>query len=275
MTNLAALAVLALTMAAPGLAAADGASTESFQGRDLIVYVPARLPPVGHRALVVVLHGGLGNAHRIADGKTESGLNLNAEADKHGFIVAYLSGTPVTLKLGPDFLGWNAGGCCGQSEANHIDDVGYITAAVAHLEQRYGVDPARVFGAGHSNGAIMTQRLICETHLYAAGVAISGPLGLKVETCPDARGKRILAIHGQDDRNVPIGGGAGIGVSGAVFASEAHAQQVFQRSGATYQLMIVPGAPHKLDDIDAALRKTTGKSVQQITVEFLGLAGTP
>ncbi len=135
--------------------------TERFGGRSLIVYVPAHLPAAGARALVVVLHGGLGNAERIATARSESALNLNAEAEAHGFIVAYLNGTPVT-RFGDQMLGWNAGGgCCGQSAANDVDDVGYIQGAVRRLEGEYGVDPGRVFGIGHSNGAMMTQRLMC------------------------------------------------------------------------------------------------------------------
>jgi polyhydroxybutyrate depolymerase len=262
-----------MTLLTPPLALA-AATTSTFQGRSLIVYVPDHLPPAGQRALVVVMHGGLGNALRIESATSESALKMDAEADKDGFIVAYLSGTPVTLRLGPEFLGWNSGGgCCGQSAVNNIDDVGYITAAVHDLEQKYGIDAARVFGMGHSNGAMMTQRVICETDLYAAGVAISGPLGLPVATCPAAHGKRILAIHGQDDQNVPIGGGRGTqGVSGATFASEAHAQQVFTASGATYDLQIVPGADHKLEHIDAVIQATEHRSIQQKAAQFFGLA---
>jgi polyhydroxybutyrate depolymerase len=199
---------------------------------------------------------------------------MDAEAQKDGFIVVYLNGTPVTRMLGANMLGWNAGGgCCGQSFANNIDDVGYIQGAVHHLEAQYGVDPARVFGMGHSNGAMMTERLMCETTLYAAGVSISGPLNDPVASCPDARGRRILAIHGQNDANVPIAGGRGTkGISGVAYASEAHSQEIFTRSGATYDLQVVPGADHFLENIDAAVQKSQGRSIQQEAARFFGLA---
>jgi polyhydroxybutyrate depolymerase len=266
---LVAVALAAFLVAAPSLAATP--ATETFNGRELIVYVPDHLPPPGRRALVIVLHGGLGNARRIVAAQNESGLNLDAEADAHGFIVAYLDGTPVTLRMGPEFLGWNAGGgCCGQSFARNVDDVGYIKGAVAELARRYGVDPARVFGYGHS------KRLICETDLLAAGVAVSGPLNLPVATCPAAKGKRVLAIHGADDENVPIAGGKGTkGISGATYASEAHSREVMTASGAVYELDIVPGADHKLDDIDAALQRIEGQSVQRKAVAFFGLDRGP
>jgi polyhydroxybutyrate depolymerase len=251
---------------------AAGTITDSYGGRDMLVYVPAQLPPAGSRALVVVLHGGLGNAERIASQQAESGLNMNAVAEKNGFVVAYLNGTPVTRRLGPSFLGWNAGGgCCGQSAANNIDDVAYIKGAVGYLAAKYGVDRAQVYGIGHSNGAMMTMRILCETRLYAAGVAISGPLNLEVSTCPAARGERILAIHGAEDQNVPITGGRGKGLSDTPFSSEARSGQVLTSSGAIYRLQIVPGADHFLDHIGSVIQKTEGVSIAEKSAGFFGI----
>jgi len=261
-------------LAASGVAArAAGVERPSFSGRGMIVYAPARPPPAGGRALVVVLHGGLGNAERIESARSEHGLNMDALAQKDGFVVAYLNGTPVTLRMGPDVLGWNAGGgCCGQSAANGIDDVGYIRGAVAFLAGRYGVDKTRVFVMGHSNGAMMAQRLICETDVFAAAVAVSGPLNLNLQTCPNARGRRVLAIHGADDQNVPIAGGQGTkGVSQAVYRSEDASRRTMEASGASYTLKIVAGADHMLDHIDAALTQAEGTTVARLAVGFFGL----
>jgi poly(3-hydroxybutyrate) depolymerase len=269
LTFIASLLGSSISMAASSTGAAS--STASYGGRDMIVTVPAQLPPPGARALVVVLHGGMGNAGRIASGQSESGLNMDAVAEKDGFIVAYLNGTPATRLFG-NMRAWNAGGCCGQPAENNIDDTGYIKGAVGYLIGKYGVDPARVYGMGHSNGAMMTERVMCETGLYAAAVAISGPLILATASCPAARGKHILAIHGADDRNVPVKGGKGTkGISGAVFNSEAEARQVFTNSGASYDLQIVLGADHKLDDIDRILRQTEGISIAQKATRFFGL----
>jgi polyhydroxybutyrate depolymerase len=258
---------------ASAAAQAAGVERPSFGGRGMIVYVPAHLPPSGARALVVVLHGGLGNADRIEAGRNEHGLNLDALAEKDGFIVAYLNGTPVTLRLGPEFLGWNAGGgCCGQSAANGIDDVGYIRGAVGFLAARYGVDPARAFAMGHSNGAMMAQRMICETDVFAAAVAVSGPLNLDIKTCPAARGRRVLAIHGADDENVPVAGGRGTkGVSDAIYRSEDASRRTMEASGASYTLKIVPSADHMLDHIEAALTQAEGTSVGKLAERFFAI----
>jgi len=258
--------------AVAALALAGAASAETVAGREAIVHVPAHPAPAGARALVVVLHGGLGNAEHIEDGRAESALNLDSEAEAHGFVVAYLNGTPVT-RFSQRMLGWNAGGgCCGQSARSGADDVAYLRAAVDQLAREYGVDPRRVYAIGHSNGAMMAQRMMCETRVFAAAVAVSGPLNLPVDSCPAARGARILAIHGDADRNVPVDGGRGpMGLSGVSFASEARSQAVFTRSGATYDLRVLPGAPHWLVDIDADLKRRDGRSLQATAVRFFGL----
>lgn len=246
---------------------------ESYGGRSLLVFAASRLPPPGSRALVVVLHGGLGSAQGIESGRSESPLSLDAVAEKYGFVVAYLNGTPVTRRLSPERLGWNAGGgCCGLSAENGIDDVAYIQGAVRHVADERGIDGKRIYGIGHSNGAMMTQRLFCETALYAAAVAISGPLNLAVDKCPAARGRRILAIHGADDQNVPIAGGRGSkGISTSVYNSEARSREVFIGSGASYELQVVGGADHALVHLESAIEALEGRSIAEKAAGFFGL----
>jgi len=150
--------------------------------------------------------------------------------------------------------------------------VGYITGAVATLAHQYGIDRAKVYGIGHSNGAMMTQRMICESNVYAAGVAVSGPLNEPIDHCPDAKGKRVLAIHGADDENVPVAGGVGSkGLSQVLYASETQSQRIMDASGASYTLDIIAGADHKLNDIDAALQRSEGTSITEKAVRFFGL----
>lgn len=247
--------------------------TENYAGRPAIVFTPSQLPAPEQRALVVVLHGGFGNAQRLASQQSESALNLDAVAEANGFVVAYLNGTPVARFLGAQRLGWNAGSCCGQPAENKVDDVAYIQAAAQQIAQKYGVPSSRIFGAGHSNGAMMTQRLVCETTLYAAAVSISGSLENGASQCSAARGKHILALHGSDDKNVPIDGGRGSkGLSRTAFVSQAATAQVWRDSGADYELQIVPGADHAVDAIDTQIRASEGQSLAQKIARFFGLA---
>ena len=262
-----------LLISTPSDATSNGASSDTFAGRNLIVYVPARLPSEGARSLVIVLHGGLGNAQRIESKQAENGLNLDAAAQKNGFIVAYLNGTPVT-RLSANMLGWNAGGgCCGLSAANNVDDVGYIEKTANYLAEKYAVDRHHIYGMGHSNGAMMVQRMACETNLFAAIMAIAGPLNLHVQSCSAAHGQRILAIHGADDQNVPLGGGRGSkGISQVNYNSEELSKQTFIHSGASYELQVVPAADHYLQHLDSAIERAEGHTIAEKATRFFGIA---
>ena len=246
--------------------------TDTYEGRTALIYLPATLPTSGSRALVVVLHGGLGNAQRIAGKQSESALNMDAIADSAGFMVVYLNGTPVTRLLGSDKLGWNAGKCCGQPAEKKVDDVAYLQASIKAIAAKYGVDQNKIYGVGHSNGAMMMQRMMCETSLFSAAVAISGALENNAVNCPLARGKRLMAIHGDADQNVPIIGGKGSkGISGTNYASEAATAEIWQRSGATYDTRFIKGANHSTENINMRLVETESTTLVQKIAQFFGL----
>jgi poly(3-hydroxybutyrate) depolymerase len=259
----------ALVLGLAGVAHAQ--APVEYGNRTMYVHVPSRLPPAGSRALVVVLHGGLGNAERIVSRQSEKGLNMDLVADRYHFVVAYLNGTAVTELLGADKKGWNAGECCGKSAADKVDDVAYISGAVRLLAQRYGIDPGRVYGVGHSNGAMMTLRLLCETDLYAAAVPVSGTLELAAGSCPRARGKNILAIRGANDENVPMAGGKGKGLSRTDYRSQEYTRQAFAGSGARYTLQVLPGAGHSFDAIERAIEQAEGIGFAEKAARFFGL----
>jgi len=196
-----------------------------------------------------------------------------AVAEQSGFIVACLNGTPVTRFLGSDKLGWNAGGgCCGLAAQNNVDDVSYIKGAVQFLAGRYGIDHSRIFGIGHSNGAMMTLRVICETGIYAAAVSISGTLNREHANCDAAKGSLVLASHGNSDENVPIAGGPGTkGISRAVYNSQQRTRQSFTDAGAAYTLRVVDGADPALSRIEAAIERTESRSIAEKAAQYFGL----
>lgn len=241
---------------------------DTYGGRAMILYVPSRLPPPGTRAMVVALHGGMGSAKFV-----QEHLKMDGIAEKYGFIVAYLNGSRASDRLSDRFHAWDAGGgCCGAPYTDKVDDIGYISGAVHYLEHKYGIDPARVFGTGHSNGAIMTQTLMCETNLYQKAVSLAGSLMADVAGCPDARGKTILAVHGKSDQNVPPEGGRGTeGVTNISYRSEADSQARFEDAGGTYDILLV-ASDHSLEHIAAAIRKSEGISLAEKEARFFGLA---
>ena len=65
-------------------------------------------------------------------------------------------------------------------------DVGYITAAVKMLTAKYALAPARIYGIGHSNGAMMIERMMCESNVFAAAIAISFDVGSQLGGCSTA-----------------------------------------------------------------------------------------
>ncbi len=221
------------------------------------------------RPLLVVLHGGFGNAQQI-----RSYIGLEPFADRAGFIIVYPDGTKVARMLSEKRKGWNGGECCGLPSITKVDDVAFITHTVDKMITDYGVDRANVYGTGHSNGAIMTYRLMCETNLYRAAVPYSGTLSMNVETCPAARGKRILAIHGQNDLNLPVQGGYTVkGFNKRTnYRSQQFTHDVFTRSGAKFQSLILPGAEHKPETLNAVLLATENVTLPQKIVAFLGLS---
>jgi len=171
-----------------------GQSTQTIEaggaGRTFHLYRPQGLN--GAAPLVVMLHGGFGTG-----AQAERSYHWDAEADNGHFLVAY-----------PDGLrrAWNAGTCCGEPQRDNVDDVGFITAMVAAIEQQMPIDRARVYVTGMSNGAMMALRLGCQAGTFTAIAPVAGTL---LTDCSRARPASVLQIHGTADDRVPYNGGPG------------------------------------------------------------------
>jgi polyhydroxybutyrate depolymerase len=189
------------------LTAPDG-STRTYR-----VYVPSSAAADRPVPLLVALHGGGGSGRQF---ETNSGFDELAEAN--GFIVAYPDGTDI----GPVFPGrvWNGGRCCGPAQADRddIDDVGFIDTLIDTLKTDHPIDDARVYAAGHSNGAILSYRLACELadQIVAIGVQAGA---LEIDDCEPSQPVSVFHVHGTADTNVPIDGGLGSGFADTVFTS--------------------------------------------------------
>jgi len=160
--------------------------------------------------LLVPLHGGGGmmNGAQFADG-----TGLSAEGVRRGYVV-----------LAPDALGdnWNDGR---PELAAGIDDVGFIRAMIADVRGRAGVDPARTFAAGASNGGLMSYRLACEgAGMFRAVAPVIAHLGTAlIERCRPEGAVSLFMIPGTADRLMPYGGGgvaAMFGRRGTVVSSD-------------------------------------------------------
>ncbi len=176
-----------------------GSTVRSYQ-----LYVPRSLPERTPVPLLVALHGGLGSGSQFEQNSGFDGL-----AESNHFLVVYPNGTPIR-RITPNRLVWNGGGCCSVAaqDQDNVNDVGFISALIAKLEGRYHIDTNRVFATGHSNGAILAERLACQ--LSGQIVAIGVQAGdLFVNGCSMAHPVAALEIHGTQDQNIPIDGGYG------------------------------------------------------------------
>ena len=163
--------------------------------RSYRLYMPAGLAASG--PLVVVMHGYSGSARQA-----ERDFGWDKSADIGKFVVAY-----------PDGLNrsWNVDGetCCGRSGREGVDDVGFVSAAVADIVKNVGINPARIYATGMSNGGIMSYTLACTTDIFSA----IGPVaGIQLNPCPSPRPASVMHIHGTADRLVPYNGGQGFSV---------------------------------------------------------------
>jgi len=162
------------------------------------IYRPEHLAaPTG---LVVMLHPATGSGEEFA-----RLTGFDQQAQRLGWVAAY----PDAWNPGPSG-GWDTYSCC----PNECDDVGFIADLIARIVGDQSLDPSRVFVAGFSWGGMMAHRVGCELSGHVAGIAavagnMADPSGsTEAVPCGPGRPVAVLIIHGSDDRNVPVEGGA-------------------------------------------------------------------
>lgn len=171
--------------------------------REYRLYAPPSLQSGQKAPLMIVLHGGMGNAEAI-----ETASAMSEVAAREQFFAAYPEGTGAKMPKMKDRRTWNAGACCGIAVKQNVDDVGFISAMIDDLAASYPIDKSRVYVTGMSNGAMMAYRMACEApEKIAAVIPIAGTLA--VDDASRAKDVAVLHIHGDRDTNVPFEGGIG------------------------------------------------------------------
>lgn len=160
--------------------------------------------------VLIALHGGGGGMNGA---QFAGGTGLAEQGAARGYVV-----------LAPDALGanWNDGR---PEVAAGIDDVGFIRAMLADVRSRAGVDSARIFATGASNGGLMSYRLACEGAdiLRAIAPVIANMGAALISRCRPVGNVSVFMIPGTADRLMPYGGGgvaAGFGNRGTTVSAD-------------------------------------------------------
>ena len=186
--------------------------------RSYILHLPSSYNPNDSYPLVLVFHGGGGNAENI-----QETTNFSQKADDENFIVVYPDGTG---KLKRRLLTWNCGFCCGYALENNIDDIGFIRELIEHLQEKYQINPNMIYATGLSNGGIMSYYLGAElSDIFAAIAPVAAQIGgqatsqEKLWRIPEPNYPvSVIALNGMNDSRVPYDGGQSIDNDTAVYS---------------------------------------------------------
>lgn len=150
-------------------------------------------PPSGRASsAVIVFHGGGGTSKTMAKNNS-----LSHWATKIGFVAVF----PQAFNKN-----WNDGRVAVTEEP---DDVAFTKAIINVLHKNFGVDKARVFATGISNGAMMTYKLACDAPGIVRAIApVAGNIPESQMTkCGALPGTPLMMFSGTDDPLMPYDGG--------------------------------------------------------------------
>jgi polyhydroxybutyrate depolymerase len=175
----------------------DSTATLEWAGfeRTYHVHVPPSYDGTQPAPLVLVLHFGLGNARIM-----QKLSRFDEVSDAEGFIVVYPEGYKTT---------WGGIGTNTPAQKEGTDDVGFISALIDAMKEKYQIQPERVHLVGMCNGGYLAQVLATQLPHKIASFATA------TATCADAfnanyslkRPVAIMFINGTADKYVPYEGG--------------------------------------------------------------------
>jgi polyhydroxybutyrate depolymerase len=166
--------------------------------RTYYLHVPLKLPNDEAVPLVLMFHGGGGNA---AYAEYES--KFSVLADREGFLVAYPQGYKKS---------WNDGreSSAIAAQRDQVDDIRFVAALIDDVAKDAKVDAKQVYATGISNGAIFSHYLAAKLSTRIAAIApVAGGIALPLsEDFSSEQPVSVLIIHGTEDPLVPFQGGA-------------------------------------------------------------------
>jgi len=125
---------------------------------------------------------------------------LHQFADTAGFIVVFPEGTDRSWNFGITY-------CPIRGYLPTTDDVGFISALIDTIYNRYTIDMQRIYCCGFSTGGEMALRLACELgERFAAVASVAGTLYDPAENWQPIKATPVLHIHGTKDLVEPYYG---------------------------------------------------------------------
>ncbi len=170
--------------------------THDNQNRAYLLYIPEGYNESSEWPLVINFHG------RSSSNQVQMGYSqFNTLADEHQFIVAYPQGLIGTVE-GVMATHWNSNFGTG------VDDTGFIDAMIDEIYANQGLDLAKVYAIGMSNGGFMAYTLACDMSDRIAAIAsvTGGMSASSLGKCMPLRPVPILQIHGTTDEVIPYWG---------------------------------------------------------------------
>lgn len=198
--------------------------------REYSSYLPPGLKPGA--ALVIVLHGS-GQSGQVI--RRCTGYGFDRLADERGFAVAY----PDAFKK---YWNDNRKAVDFASRKANVDDSAFLAHLVEQMAANAGIDPARVYLFGYSNGGHMALRVAQEQPQSVAGIAaVAASLATDDNNIAQPQGQpvRVLLVNGTVDPVCPYKGGEvtvfGFASRGTVRSAEATAQYFAELAQAELQ----------------------------------------
>ncbi len=159
--------------------------------RHFLLHLP---PEPQGRPLIIALHA-LGSNPQLMEATTY----FSEMADKEGFIVIYPEGTKASET---SLRSWNARFCCGDAQESGVDDIGFLSALIDLMLDRYQVNGILV--TGFSNGGMMTHLAGIELSKKLTAIApVAATVRKDIIERPPKCPIPVLMIHGSDDRLIP------------------------------------------------------------------------
>lgn len=161
--------------------------------RDYMVVVPPSATPAVPAPLLVVFHGSPQSVESIRNMS-----DMDAVAGDRGWIVVY----PQSATERWAVLNFTYPATAGQ------DDVTFMRRIVDLTSQDLNIDPARIYAAGFSNGALFTHRVACSlADLFAAVASVGATMTARVAAdCLPPRPVPAVLFLGDQDGQFPWNG---------------------------------------------------------------------